>query len=100
MHDTCRARACTSGKGASWPSDDHVITMATAIKEPAEDWFVAIHAERTSPATCQVWLRLASRLNHAVAIALIALTAHGWWAHQDSNLEPKDYESSALTVEL
>lgn len=23
-----------------------------------------------------------------------------WWAHQDSNLEPKDYESSALTVEL
>ena len=20
-----------------------------------------------------------------------------WWAHQDSNLEPKDYESSALT---
>ena len=23
-----------------------------------------------------------------------------WWAHKDSNLEPKDYESSALTVEL
>jgi len=23
-----------------------------------------------------------------------------WWAHQDSNLEPKDYESSALTIEL
>ena len=23
-----------------------------------------------------------------------------WWAYQDSNLEPKDYESSALTVEL
>ena len=22
------------------------------------------------------------------------------WAHQDSNLEPKDYESSALTIEL
>jgi len=23
-----------------------------------------------------------------------------WWAHEDSNLEPKDYESSALTIEL
>ncbi len=23
-----------------------------------------------------------------------------WWAHWDSNPEPKDYESSALTVEL
>ena len=26
--------------------------------------------------------------------------ATAWWAHQDSNLEPKDYESSALTIEL
>ena len=23
-----------------------------------------------------------------------------WWAQQDSNLQPKDYESSALTIEL
>lgn len=23
-----------------------------------------------------------------------------WWAHEDSNLEPRDYESPALTVEL
>lgn len=23
-----------------------------------------------------------------------------WWAHQDSNLKPRDYESPALTVEL
>src|SRR5207237_3291796 len=23
-----------------------------------------------------------------------------WWAHQDSNLEPADYEPAALTVEL
>ncbi len=26
--------------------------------------------------------------------------ASGWWAHQDSNLEPTDYESAALTIEL
>ncbi len=24
----------------------------------------------------------------------------GWWAQQDSNLQPKDYESFALTIEL
>ncbi len=23
-----------------------------------------------------------------------------WWAQQDSNLQPRDYESPALTVEL
>jgi hypothetical protein len=32
--------------------------------------------------------------------AMDAPTYKTWWAHQDSNLEPKDYESSALTVEL
>ena len=25
---------------------------------------------------------------------------HGKWAHRDSNPEPTDYESAALTVEL
>ena len=30
----------------------------------------------------------------------IRIHAMEWWAHQDSNLEPKDYESSALTIEL
>ena len=29
-----------------------------------------------------------------------ALVTMVWWACQDSNLEPKDYESSALTIEL
>ena len=29
-----------------------------------------------------------------------ALRNAGWWAHQDSNLEPRDYESRALTIEL
>src|SRR5690606_41261213 len=32
-----------------------------------------------------------------VGIARLRLVV---WAHQDSNLEPKDYESSALTIEL
>ena len=29
-----------------------------------------------------------------------AVQQRGWWAHQDLNLEPTDYESAALTVEL
>ena len=27
-------------------------------------------------------------------------TVEGWWAHQDLNLEPADYEPAALTIEL
>lgn len=55
-------------KGMSWPSEDHVIAMANAIKEPAERWFVAINADRASPAARKVWLRLAQ------IAAMIALT--------------------------
>jgi hypothetical protein len=29
-----------------------------------------------------------------------SMELEGWWAQQDSNLQPKDYESSALTIEL
>ena len=32
--------------------------------------------------------------------AIAANRWYTWWAHEDSNLEPKDYESSALTIEL
>ena len=34
------------------------------------------------------------------AITTSSERERGFWAHQDSNLEPKDYESSALTIEL
>ena len=57
-------------KGLSWPSEDHVIAMATAIGEPAERWFVAINADRASPAARKVWLRLAQA---AAAFAMIYL---------------------------
>src|SRR6266496_2714771 len=36
------------------------------------------------------WLAAEERENWTMA----------WWAHQDLNLEPTDYESAALTVEL
>lgn len=57
-------------KGLSWPSEDHVIAMANAIGEPAERWFVAINADRASPAARKIWLRLAQA---AAAFAVIYL---------------------------
>src|SRR5690606_41509157 len=35
--------------------------------------------------------------NRAVLLNPFPQETCRWWAHQDSNLEPKDYESSALT---
>ena len=31
---------------------------------------------------------------------MFVLVEKVWWAHQDLNLEPTDYESAALTIEL
>lgn len=51
----------------------------------------------------------ATQANKAVSVAsdfatsklwLPLLLSAGWWVHQDSNLEPIDYEPIALTVEL
>ena len=48
--------------------------------------------------------RTQKRLKSLIFLGLSAIIGQhrmlDWWAHQDSNLEPKDYESSALTVEL
>ena len=85
-------------KGLSWPSDEHVVEMAGKIKEAPEGWLAAVHADRTSDKTAKrVWLQAAQRLGYAAAITLALNT---WWAQQDSNLQPRDYESPALTVEL
>ena len=40
------------------------------------------------------------RDRNAGSVASEAKLKYGWWAWQDSNLQPKDYESSALTVVL
>lgn len=55
-------------KGLSWPSEDHVIAMAKALDEPAERWFVAISADRASPAGRKIWMKL---LQAAAAVALV-----------------------------
>ena len=33
-------------------------------------------------------------------VDLVGFNKESWWAHQDLNLEPTDYESAALTIEL
>jgi hypothetical protein len=40
--------------------------------------------------------RTNSFISNALEIASLQNVA-GWWAHQDLNLEPTDYESAALT---
>ena|SRR5690349_9175016 len=57
-------------KGLSWPSEDHIIKMAAAINEPAERWFIAISADKATPAGRKIWLRLAQ-----AAAAIVAMYA-------------------------
>ncbi|MFK2904955.1 hypothetical protein ISP17_13420 [Dyella ginsengisoli] len=60
-------------KGVSWPSEDHVLEMTKAMQEPAERWFIAISADRASPAARKVWLKLAQ----VAASLLLVVTAAG-----------------------
>lgn len=59
--------------GVSWPSEDHVLAMTKAMHEPAERWFIAISADRASPAARKVWLKLAQ----VAASLLLVVTAAG-----------------------
>src|SRR3990172_4202134 len=42
----------------------------------------------------------ASQQSHRRALPAEALGEGGWWARQDSNLQPDRYERPALTIEL
>ncbi len=48
---------------------------------------VSFDAQAAKASTDSLFFRLASR----------SLVGEGWWAHQDLNLGPADYESAALT---
>ena len=54
------------------------------------------HCQTVAQSLFSVALRSSTRIAGPVGSTQLAK----WWAHKDSNLEPKDYESSALTVEL
>lgn len=60
-------------RGLSWPSEDHIIKMAAAINEPAERWFVAISADKASPAGRKIWMRLAQA---AAAVVIMFTFGH------------------------
>ena len=69
-------------KGTAWPNEDHIIAMAKAIEEPPEHWFLAVSAERASPAGRKIWMRL---LQAAASLAgAYLLTRHGMEAHEAS----------------
>src|SRR4051794_23830693 len=53
------------------------------------DLSAAVFISTFVPAFVPIWIRRKSLFYFAL-----------YWAHLDSNQEPKDYESSALTVEL
>ena len=82
----------------SHPDADSIARMCEATGEQIAHWLPLIEADRArNPEARKVWLRLAQA---AAVITLTVASTQGWWAHQDSNLEPRDYESPALTVEL
>ena len=67
------------------------IVLCVAISPPTP---ASGDAARRSPAgSLRVWQWPASRSPFFAS----PKKGEGWWAQQDSNLRPKDYESSALT---
>lgn len=61
-------------RGKSWPSEEHIVQLASACGEDAGLWLVSVHAERSEPGAVQrEWLRLASRFASAASFALVML---------------------------
>lgn len=74
-----------------------VARIALKIGDKPAVWLEKFAIEQKAPReVVQWWHRLAT----AAAFALAALPLTNLWAQQDSNLQPRDYESPALTVEL
>jgi len=63
-----RASVSEWRRGKSWPSEAHIVELATAANEDAGLWLVSINAERAPPGAVQrEWVRLASRFTQAAA---------------------------------
>lgn len=76
------------------PACDPVLRAAGAIAPRTGAALHVIHAFDLPPSP-----QFHTRWNKK-SQAVLAQTAWGKWAHQDSNLGPRDYESPALTAEL
>ncbi len=53
-------------KGLSWPTEEHIITMAKKIEEPAERWLASISMDRAPEPAKKYWLKL---MQAAAAVA-------------------------------
>lgn len=67
----------------------------TAKDTAREVWILLDHIGRN-----QMQKRLKSLFFQDISAFIGRHRIINWWAHQDSNLKPRDYESPALTVEL
>src|SRR5690606_8652285 len=65
-----------------------------------EQWKRDARQDQVAPLHQDSALGEAAHYTARPIIGKLTLPCRVIWAHQDSNLEPKDYESSALTIEL
>ena len=104
LRDFAKKIGVSHGAVYQWLNGDNVPTFEQAAElavmaglDPVST-AAKIRMESKDGAKHRTLLR---RLATAAMITLmVSPIASMVWAHQDSNLEPKDYESSALTVEL
>lgn len=45
-------------KGLSWPSEDHIVEMATKIGDAPEKWLVSVSIDRAPPKARKYWMKL------------------------------------------
>ena len=83
--------------GVAVPTFEQAAELAVIAELDPIKTAARVRMESKDGAKHKVLLR---RLATAAALVVMMSPLAMVWAHQDSNLEPKDYESSALTVEL
>lgn len=69
-------------KGAAWPSEEHIITMAKRIGEPAERWLASISMDRAPEPAKKYWLKLMQ----AAAVLSVALALPYFAAHNPGTM--------------
>lgn len=73
-------------KGQSWPSDEHIVELASKTNQDPAAWMAAIHAERVTGKARAAWMKAAQRLGYAAAViiifsALMPTTVHAATLH-------------------
>ena len=110
-----RSRFGFSGVSYNVPLDDAVEIARRISAKPSRNKYCVSSAARTRGIDRRIIKQIGAKPDYGAYFhrrvgstsAMLELRGRPrlywtstWWAHQDSNLEPKDYESSALTIEL